>query len=69
MFNDAHIEFLDADWAQPGQTVRAEMWLLAPDLQVGRLTTGFGFTVHEGRPLVGRGVVVTVLRQELLAAR
>ncbi|UHQ18312.1 hypothetical protein LVB87_08735 [Lysobacter sp. KIS68-7] len=69
MFNDAHIEFLDCQEVQPGQSARAELWFLAPDLQAGRLRPGFEFTVHDGSPIVvAHGVVISVLRQELLAS-
>ena len=65
-YNDAHIEFADGA-VQPGETGRAELWLLAPELQVGRLSEGFAFTLHEASRLVARGVLVKVLREDLLA--
>ena len=65
-YNDAHIEFGDGV-VQPGETGRAELWLLAPELQAGRLSEGFAFTLHEASRLVARGVIVQLLRAELLA--
>ena len=67
-YNDAHIEFADGV-VQPGGTGRAELWLLAPELQAGRLSEGFTFTLHEGSWLIAHGVLVQVLRADLLAAR
>jgi hypothetical protein len=64
-FNDAHIEFVGCEGIEPGQTARAEMWLLWPEAQTGRLSPGFKFTVHEGRPLIANGVVISVLRGDL----
>lgn len=66
--NDAHIELANG-MLRPGGTGRAELWLLAPELQTGRLHEGFIFTLHEGPRLVANGVVVQVLREELLADR
>ncbi|BCT96811.1 hypothetical protein LYSHEL_26820 [Lysobacter helvus] len=61
---DAHIEFADGS-VQPGGTGRAELWLLTPELQAGRLREGFTFTLREGSRLVADGVVVQVLRSDL----
>jgi hypothetical protein len=65
-YNDAHIEFPDG-MLYPGKTARAELWLLAPELQMGRLKQGFNFRLHEGSKLVANGVVVQVIRADLLA--
>lgn len=67
--NDAHIEFAGGGGVQPGDTGRAEMWLLAPELQTGRLHEGFKFVLYEGARLVAHGVLVQVLRTDLLAGR
>ena len=64
-YNDAHVEFFDRV-AQPGETGRAELWLLAPELQLARLRKGFTFTLHEGSTLVAHGVIDQVLREDLL---
>ena len=63
---DAHIEFADGI-VQPGETGRAELWLLTPELQTGRLSEGFNFTLHEGSRLIAHGVLVQVVRADLLA--
>ena len=64
MFNDAHHEY-DVESVAPGETARAELWLLAPEYQIGRLSPGFRFTVHEGPHLVAHGVIVNVINQSL----
>jgi hypothetical protein len=65
-YNDAHIEFSDGV-VHPGEMGRAELWLLAPELQMGRLKEGFSFTLHEGSQIVADGVIVQVIRTDLLA--
>lgn len=65
-YNDAHIESADGA-VQSGETGCAELWLLAPELQAGRLSEGFAFTLHEASRLVAHGVLVKVLREDLLA--
>lgn len=67
-YNDAHIEFSDGG-TQPGETGRAELWLLAPELQAGRLSEGFQFTLHEGVDLIANGVIVQVIRADLRAGK
>ena len=64
MFNDAHHEY-EVESVAPGETAMAQLWLLAPEYQVGRLFPGFRFTVHEGPHLVAHGVIVNVINQSL----
>jgi len=64
--NDAAHEYVGQDWANPGETVLTNLWLLAPELNQGRLYPGFAFTVQEGSRLVGRAVVKEVLNPLLL---
>jgi len=63
--NDARHIFPDADEAQPGDKVRTQMILLAPEFQKGRLYVGFEFTVQEGHRLVGHGRVTKILNEDL----
>lgn len=63
-FNDGHHEYAVESIA-PGGTARAEIWLLAPERQVGRFSPGFRFTVHEGAHLVAHGVIVNVINTAL----
>jgi translation elongation factor EF-Tu-like GTPase len=64
--NDAAHEYVGQDWAAPGETVDAKVWLLVPELQRGRLHTGFTFTVQEGSRVVGKAIVQEVLNALLL---
>ena len=63
--NDAAHEYIGQETATPGESVRANLWLLAPELQAGRLHPGFQFTVQEGSRVVGRAVVQEVLNAAL----
>ncbi|MEM6783913.1 MAG: elongation factor Tu [Bacteroidota bacterium] len=60
LLNDAMHEYPDAGSLLPGRTTRVCLWLLAPDLNEGRLYEGMPFTVQEGRRIVGYGVVTRV---------
>jgi translation elongation factor EF-Tu-like GTPase len=63
--NDAVHEYIGQEFGTPGQSVLTNLWLLVPELQVGRLYPGFEFTVQEGARLVGRAVVKEVLNAKL----
>lgn len=63
--NDAAHEYIWQEVAAPGESVLANLWLLAPELQTGRLHPGFEFTVQEGRRIVGRAVVQEVINEAL----
>lgn len=63
--NDAAHEYVGQETAAPGECVRANLWLLAPELQTGRLYPGFAFTVQEGSRVVGRAVVEQVVNPAL----
>lgn len=63
--NDAAHEYIGQDFAAPGETVLANVWLLVPEYQAGRLYPGFCFTVQEGSRLVGNAVVQEVLNASL----
>ncbi len=65
MFNDAHHEYIGVESVPPGTTARAQLWLLAPEFQVGRLFPGFKFSVHEGVHVVAHGIIVSVVNPAL----
>jgi translation elongation factor EF-Tu-like GTPase len=67
MLNDAHHEYVGVESVAPGTTARAQLWLLAPEYQAGRLYPGFQFTVQEGPHIVAHGEVVHVLNPTLRA--
>ena len=68
MLNDAHHEYIGVESVAPGTTARAQLWLLAPEYQVGRLYPGFKFTVQEGPHVVAHGVIVNVVNPALQAS-
>jgi elongation factor Tu len=58
---DADQEYPDVDCVLPGQTVRALLRFLSPDMHIGRLHTGMEFQVREGARVVARGRVTKIL--------
>ncbi|NNF58748.1 MAG: elongation factor Tu [Rhodothermaceae bacterium] len=66
--NDAQHEYPDDDLLHPGETGRALLRLLAPDLQHGRLFEGMTFTVQEGSRIVGYGMVTRIHNEALRRA-
>ena len=58
---DAHQEYPDAEWVNPGDTARTLLWFLSPDAHVGRVHAGMEFEVREGARVVGRGRVTKIL--------
>ena len=67
--NGAKHRYLDVEQVAPGDTVRAEMWFLAPELQQGRLFEGMRFTVQEGPTIVAWGRILCVLNPTLRLIR
>ena len=59
--NGALVEFVGTEWASPGDTVRARMWFMSPQLQHGRLFEGMTFAVHEAQPVIAHGRIEKVL--------
>jgi hypothetical protein len=53
-----------ADPPGPGETASAELWLLVPEQNAGRLREGFKFFPWHMR-LIGEGTVQTVVNPEL----
>jgi len=64
---DALHEYPDGP-VEPGQSGRALLWLLQPELQRGAIFEGMEFTVQEGRRVVARGRIVKVLNEDLRRA-
>lgn len=61
--NGAQHEYLDREWVDPGETVRALLWLLVPDRQQNRLHEAAEFTVREGVRVVGRGRITRIMNE------
>ncbi len=64
--NDALFDFPGRDWLNLGDEVSAEVWILCPELQRGRLFPGFEFTLCEGSRVVARATVTAVHNSSLL---
>ena len=58
---DAIQEYPDVETVLPGQTVRALLRFIRPDMHVGRLHPGMEFQVREGSRVVARGRVTKIL--------
>lgn len=58
-------EYIGLESLAPGCTSGANVWLLTPELQKGRLYSGFKFTVQEGARIVGHGVITRVVNDGL----
>lgn len=65
MLNDAQHDYVHMENVAPGETVRARLRLLRPDLQQGRLVVGMPFTVQEGNRIVGTGKILRVCDPQL----
>src|SRR5262245_49081994 len=63
--SDARHEFIGREWVAPGEAVTARLFLLSPELAVGRLFVGMEFTVQEGPRVVGRGRITRVLNPQV----
>ena len=63
--NCAIHEYPNGDLFNPGETARALLWLLAPDLNASRLYEGMKFTAQEGSRIVARCRIIRVLNPEL----
>lgn len=57
--------YLDHEAANPGETVRAAVRTFASDYLVGMLRTGDHFTISEGARLIGTGIIMKFLREDL----
>jgi hypothetical protein len=66
MMNDGELLFSGGTIA-PGDEGMVDVALLVPSFQIGRLYSGFRFTIHEGTVKVGDGEITQVLESELMA--
>lgn len=58
--NGGQHEYPSAEWVHPGEQTTALVWLIAPELQNGRLSPGDPFQVHEGHAVVARGRILEI---------
>jgi translation elongation factor EF-Tu-like GTPase len=66
---DAEHEYPDVESVAPGQTVRALLRFLSPEMHVGRMHPGTEFQVREGARVVAHGRVTKILHLEKSAER
>lgn len=66
--NGAQHEYLDGETLGLGETKQAHLWLLAPDLNEGRLYEGMEFTAKEGSRVVARGRITRLFAAALRRA-
>ncbi|GAB5536374.1 MAG: hypothetical protein Rubg2KO_26230 [Rubricoccaceae bacterium] len=63
--NGALHEYPDGGTLDLGETKHARLWLLAPEMNEGRLYEGMEFTAQEGARVVARGRITRVLTPAL----
>ena len=68
MQHGSGFDVVDGDRIEPGATARVRVWLMAPELNEGRLDSGQSFTIKEGARVVGRGQITAVLSAPLQLA-
>lgn len=66
---DAVHTSIGRDQVAPGETVRAYLSFLSPEMHAGRIRPCMPFLIREGKCVVGYGVVLNVLELEDSAAR
>jgi len=64
---DAPQEFPDVEEVKPGETVKAYLAFLSPQLHAKNIYEGMGFLVREGARTVGKGKVTKILELEASA--
>ena len=66
---DATQEYPDVEEVKPGETVRAYLAFLSPNLHYKKIHEGMAFLVREGARTVGKGTVTKVIDLEKSAKR
>ena len=62
--NDGMYDFVESKSLAPGKTGLADVWLLDPERNYGRLKPRFKFRVWDGR-WIGSGIVIKILNEKL----
>ena len=65
--NGGKQNFINKEIVNPGENVKAEITLISADPFKNCLKVGFKFDVMEGSRIVGKGTIIEILNQELLA--
>jgi len=61
-------KFINTEWVNPGETVTAEITILATDYFEGTLYEGLEFEFKEGSRLTGTDIITKILNESLRAA-
>ena len=65
-WNDASYQFVGTDLVEPGQLVRAMMYLAVPERNFGRLFVGMHFWAAEGNRVVASGRITKIVDERLI---
>jgi len=68
MLNSAEHVFQASEWLQLGELAIADVRLLVPEYQFGRLSEGFTYKIQEGAHVVGHGKIVEIIDQRMRRA-
>lgn len=66
MTNDGRYDFEETEWLRPGESTRAKVCFVRPDLLVGRLAVGAAYLIGWEWHRIAHARVLGVGRQELL---
>jgi translation elongation factor EF-Tu-like GTPase len=59
--------FTDRDKVSPGETIKAEITLLSPNLFEKKLSVGLAIEIKEGSKLTARGTIESIINKTLIA--
>jgi translation elongation factor EF-Tu-like GTPase len=57
--------FLDKELVYPGETVRAEITVLTPEILKGKIKVGMTYEFREGAKIMGTGEILEILDKDL----
>ena len=57
--------FIDKEWVYPGESVTAEITILATEYFKGKLYEGLEFDFREGRRITGTGIITKIVNESL----
>ncbi len=66
---DAHHTYIERDEVWPGESARAYLTFLSPELHLGHISPGMPFLIREGQKVVAYGRVLSVIDLAASAAR
>lgn len=66
VLNGGEHVFQATEWLQLGEVAMADVRMVVPEYQFGRLSEGFTYTIQEGARVVGHGKIVEIIDQRML---